>query len=112
MIKPDEVKTVEDMGMPLHKSSYKFGNLFIHFTIQFPDKVTDKQINKVSEALSRSQKPTDIDMSDVEETVKLQEFTEAHKNTHVEGGTQGEDDEDEEDEDMQGGQGQKVRCNQ
>lgn len=29
VIKPDDIKTVENMGMPFHKAIYKFGNLFI-----------------------------------------------------------------------------------
>ena len=37
VIKPDEIKTVEGHGMPYHKQSYKFGNLFIAFKITFPE---------------------------------------------------------------------------
>jgi hypothetical protein len=47
---------------------------------------------------------------DAEETVVLQQFTEAHKNTHHEGGTSGAGDEEEEEEDAHGGQ--RVRCAQ
>jgi DnaJ family protein A protein 2 len=37
VIKPDEIKTVENNGMPYHKQPYKFGNLFVVFKIVFPD---------------------------------------------------------------------------
>jgi DnaJ family protein A protein 2 len=40
VIKPDDIKTVENLGMPLHKTPYKFGNLFIIFKIVFPDSLT------------------------------------------------------------------------
>jgi DnaJ family protein A protein 2 len=36
IIKPDDMKTVEGMGMPYNKKTYMNGNLFIHFKIKFP----------------------------------------------------------------------------
>jgi len=29
--------TIEDKGLPFHKNSYKFGNLFVLFKVKFPD---------------------------------------------------------------------------
>jgi DnaJ-class molecular chaperone len=37
IIKPGDIKTIEDLGMPLFKNPYKFGNLFVSFSIDFPD---------------------------------------------------------------------------
>ena len=37
VIKPDDLMTCEDLGMPFHKTPYKNGNLFIKFNIKFPD---------------------------------------------------------------------------
>jgi DnaJ family protein A protein 2 len=39
VIKPDDIKTVENFGMPYHKQPYKFGNLFVVFKVTFPDKL-------------------------------------------------------------------------
>ena len=39
IIKPDDLKTVPDKGLPFHKQPYKFGNLFIMFKVTFPDSV-------------------------------------------------------------------------
>ena len=36
-IKPNEVMTCEGLGMPFHKTPYRFGNLFITFKIKFQD---------------------------------------------------------------------------
>jgi DnaJ-class molecular chaperone len=36
-VKPGETMCCEGLGMPFHKTSYKFGNLFITFKIKFPD---------------------------------------------------------------------------
>lgn len=44
VIKPDDIRTVEEKGMPFHKSSYKFGNLFIIFKVTFPDKIQPAQL--------------------------------------------------------------------
>lgn len=44
----------------------------------------------------------DADM-DTEETVILQEYKEEHKNSHVQGGTRGNDSEEEEDDPRAGG---------
>jgi DnaJ family protein A protein 2 len=39
VIKPNDVMTCEGLGMPFHKTSYKNGNLFITFSIKFPDHI-------------------------------------------------------------------------
>jgi hypothetical protein len=50
----------------------------------------------------------DVDMN-CKETVKLEKYNEGQKNTHAQGGTEG--DSDEEDEDGPGQGGQRVQCN-
>ena len=52
VIKPDDIKTIEDKGLPFHKTSYKSGNLFIVFKIKFPDTLNKEGITKVSTALT------------------------------------------------------------
>lgn len=39
IIKPDDFKTIDGLGMPFHKKSYVFGNMFIHFKIRFPTSI-------------------------------------------------------------------------
>lgn len=36
VIKPDDIKTIEGHGMPYHKQTFKFGNLFVIFKVKFP----------------------------------------------------------------------------
>lgn len=52
----------------------------------------------------------DADM-DTEETVILQDYRDDHKNSHVQGGTKGNDSEEEEDDPRHAG-GQRVQCAQ
>jgi len=37
VLKHDDIKVVEGLGMPFHKRVYNYGNLFIHFKVKFPD---------------------------------------------------------------------------
>jgi len=48
VIKPNDLMTCEGLGMPFHKTPYKNGNLFISFSVKFPDEVNDNQISQVT----------------------------------------------------------------
>jgi DnaJ family protein A protein 2 len=43
VVKPGELKTVKECGMPFFESPFRFGNLFINFEIVFPEKIEDLQ---------------------------------------------------------------------
>lgn len=51
---------VEGLGMPFHKTPYKFGNLFINFKVKFPEKLNDDQIGNVKQILSGQAKSKNI----------------------------------------------------
>jgi len=40
VIKPDDLKTLEGKGLPFHKKSWEFGNMYIKFNVVFPDKLS------------------------------------------------------------------------
>jgi len=42
VIKPDTLMTIEEKGLPFHKNSYLYGNLFVLFKVKFPEKVNDQ----------------------------------------------------------------------
>jgi len=44
VIKPNSTMTCEGLGMPFHKTPYKFGNLFINFKVTFPDDMNNEQV--------------------------------------------------------------------
>ena len=88
--------------MPYHKSPYRFGNLFVVFKLVFPDSLQGPQMSKITEALSGQQKKKDVDM-EVAETCTLLPFKEHHKNTHAEGGQEGNGGSDEEGDEGHGG---------
>lgn len=99
--------TVIDKGLPFHKQSYKTGNLFVLFKVKFPTTLSAPQVTAAGSALASMPK-ADVDMN-CKETVKLEKYNEGQKNTHAQGGTEG--DSDEEDEDGPGQGGQRVQCN-
>lgn len=117
VIKPDDIKTVEGLGMPLHKRSYQHGNLFIHFKIKFPNSMETKSIGLIQEALvdaksssgKNSGRQKGSEEAKVDETVEMKQFEEYHKNTHHGGGTSGNDSEEEDDDDSHPG-GQRIGC--
>jgi len=120
VIKPDDIKTVEHMGMPFAKKTYMFGNLFIHFKIKFPATMDVKNMGIISEALQETNKKSGRKNSGgkkeeskngdvpVDETVEMKTFEEHHRNLHHGGGDRGNDSEEEEEEDSHGGQ--RVGC--
>jgi len=44
VIKPNDIMTCDGLGMPFHKTPYKFGSLFITFSVKFPDEINADQI--------------------------------------------------------------------
>jgi len=48
VIKPDDLKTLEGKGLPFHKRSWENGNLYIKFTVTFPDSLTKPQLTSLN----------------------------------------------------------------
>ena len=74
VIKPDDLKTVEDKGLPFYKAPFKFGNLFVKFAVTFPDSVPVAKLPALLGALPKPAKQEDAEMDC--ETVKLIAFEE------------------------------------
>jgi len=51
VIKPDQILTIEEKGMPFHKNSFKFGNLFILFKVKFPEQLVGEEMEQVKNCL-------------------------------------------------------------
>jgi DnaJ-class molecular chaperone len=41
VIKPDTLMTIEEKGLPFHKTSFNFGNLFVLFKVKFPERMDE-----------------------------------------------------------------------
>lgn len=108
VIKPDDIKTVYDKGLPFHKQSYKFGNLYVAFKITFPNAMPKPALEAAGIALAM-QKPKKDEAMDDAEVVKLEAYDEKQRNAYAAGQDNGDSDEEE----SRGGQGgQRVQCAQ
>lgn len=102
--------TIPDKGLPFHKNPYKFGNLFVLFTVKFPSELDVAQVDQITDSL-KDMKKKNQKMSDASEVCKLIPYSADQKNTDARGGDKGDHDE-EEDDPRSGGGGQRVQCAQ
>lgn len=51
IIKPDDIRTVLELGMPIMRTPWKFGNLFIQFEVIFPESLSQSTIHLVKMSL-------------------------------------------------------------
>jgi len=107
VIKPDDLKTLEGKGLPFHKKSFEFGNLFIIFKVIFPETLTKPQMTVLNSSLGKEE-PDDDDMAENGEICFLKKFDKAQENTHAQGGTRAQDSEGEEESDDGNPHGQRV----
>jgi len=104
IINPDDVRMIEGEGMPTHKRPFEKGNLYIHFTIEFPKpgSFNERQLKQLEEILPPRRAPPKE--TPEMETVQLKKVTENPKKT-------GHRESYDEDEESHGG-GNRVQCAQ
>eukprot|EP00344_Euplotes_crassus_P007162 CAMPEP_0196994280 /NCGR_PEP_ID=MMETSP1380-20130617/591_1 /TAXON_ID=5936 /ORGANISM="Euplotes crassus, Strain CT5" /LENGTH=415 /DNA_ID=CAMNT_0042409609 /DNA_START=10 /DNA_END=1257 /DNA_ORIENTATION=+ len=105
VIKPKSLMTLKEMGLPFHKNSYEFGHMFILFSVEFPETLKDDQVTQLTKILKAPKKSKDA----FDTEAQLEKYNEDHRNTHVEGGTQGADSEEEDGHPGMGG-GHRMEC--
>ncbi|KAL9642315.1 hypothetical protein ABK040_007313 [Willaertia magna] len=121
VIKPGDVKQVDNEGMPLKGNPFVKGNLFIEFDeIEFPDKLTEEEISKLTQILPKGAEKDQNELKDVNpediEEVYLKDAVLSSNGTK--GATNGknnniyESDDEYEDEEAGGGAGPRVGCAQ
>lgn len=84
--------------------------MYFIFKVSFPDSLNLKQVEALNVVFAGSKKKNADDEMDASETCKLTKFDENQRNTHAQGGTEG--DSDEEEDQNHGGAGQRVQCAQ
>eukprot|EP01118_Nematostelium_gracile_P005159 TRINITY_DN1621_c0_g1_i1.p1 TRINITY_DN1621_c0_g1~~TRINITY_DN1621_c0_g1_i1.p1 ORF type:complete len:410 (-),score=148.08 TRINITY_DN1621_c0_g1_i1:39-1268(-) len=107
VITPDDIRVIENEGMPTHKKPFEKGNLFIKFTIEFPkpNTLTAPQLKQLEDILP-PRKPVPK-VTEAMEQVQLKKVTE----NHTKKPQQGRRGESYEEDDEQSG-GQRVQCAQ
>lgn len=108
IVKPGDIRTVEEMGMPLMRTPYKHGNLFIYFEVEFPlpGSLNRHAVHELERVLPGEKMIPSVESSTVPH--KCIVFDKSHvteNNSKIHSDYQ---DEEEEDPRMKGGQ--KVQC--
>lgn len=70
VVKPGQFKAINDEGMPAYQRPFMKGNLYIHFSVDFPDTFTPEQ-GKALEAVlppRTASQLTDMELDECEET--------------------------------------------
>jgi len=96
IIKPGDIRTVRELGMPLMRTPYKFGNLFVTFEVEFPlpQSLNPQQINTIRNLLPGD--AMEIDESGAEKHITM-EFNKSHvteNNTKIHSDYKEEEEED------------------
>lgn len=115
IITPGVLKTVKDQGMPFYNQTFKNGNLYIDFIIDFPSALDVENSNEILEKVLdgyRLNKEV-ISEKDEVERYKMFDFNIEDENTHHAGGKkENRRDNDDENDDEYGGRRQNVQCAQ
>lgn len=114
VIKPDSWACIRGEGMPIHGRPFDKGNLYVHFTVEFPDEVTPKQAAALKAAFGGPTPNGAAPMAEVEE-VRLLPVTDIEQEIKArrehERRTGAETYDSDSDDEMRGGQ-QRVSCAQ
>jgi len=107
LVRPGDVKTIDEEGMPMHKNPFVKGKLFIKFDVEFPNNgtITPEMSSLLLQALPT---PEALPPHDEAEEVTMHDADLQNLGRGA-GGRAGAYDEDDEDE-MRGGQ--RVQCAQ
>jgi len=109
IVRPGSVKTVVYMGLPLFNNPALNGNLFVHFEIDFPKKLSADQLESIQKVLS-FQKPKSIENLGLEYTHECVPFNKSHINENKKERNEAyNDDEGQENDGFVEG-GQRVKC--
>eukprot|EP00898_Chlorokybus_atmophyticus_P009069 jgi/Chlat1/9163/Chrsp97S00710 len=107
VVKPGDVKAVEEEGMPLRERPFEKGRLYVQFTIEFPDRLADAQVKALETVLPPRPQVLPMDMDEVEEVSLHEVDIEAEmRRKATSGGGEAYDEDDE------AGAGPRVQCAQ
>lgn len=105
VVRPGDIRTLEELGMPLMSTPYKHGNLFISFEVEFPvpGSLTENNIKELEKVLP-GEKLLEKDNGNKYKCIPFDKSQVTENNSRIHSDYQ---DEEEEDPRMKG---QKVQC--
>ena len=70
VIKPDSWKCINEEGMPVHGRPYEKGNLYIRFSVKFPESLSSQEVQQLKQVLPSPPQPQAPMSEDEPEQVK------------------------------------------
>ncbi|MCQ2818946.1 MAG: DnaJ domain-containing protein [archaeon] len=107
IIKPKQLKTIQELGMPFFGSPLRTGNLYLDFQIVFPEKFSEEESKKLNQIFHNERLHGKKPSPKKVEQYYLQDFNENQENTNHRGGNM----DDNEDEDGEPGES-TMQCAQ
>lgn len=110
IIKPGDIKVIRDEGMPVFKRSHENGDLYIEFTVKFPDAkdLAGKNLKALSEILPAAKPLPSFKHDEVDEYV----LSDVHPGQGAGQKSAANNNGSQMDEDDEPGQGPQVQCAQ
>jgi len=71
IIKPEDVREVEELGMPCYSRTYSYGSLFIQFIVKFPTSLTNEDQARLKEIMIPSPQPAITEDAQVTTAVEI-----------------------------------------
>jgi len=71
IIKPDDAREVEELGMPCYARTYAYGSLFIQFSVKFPTSLSNDDQTRLKEILTPSPQPLITEEIQVTQAVEI-----------------------------------------
>lgn len=98
IVKPGDIRTVPELGMPLMRTPFKFGNLFITFEVEFPvpQSLNPNQVNALRGLLPGEAMDIDETGAEKHQTVEFDKSHVTENNTRIHSDYK-EDEEDDDD---------------
>lgn len=110
VIKPDQFKAIDDEGMPMYQRPFMRGKLYIQFSVEFPESLSQDQVKALEGILPpRSQSQlSDMEIDECEETT-MHDVNIEEEMRRKQAAAQQEAYDEDDDNDMHG---QRVQCAQ
>ena len=107
-----ESMCVEEVGMPFFKRSYKYGNLFVNFSVNFPPTLTKAQRKVIQESLHIKEISASRCDPKIKDEYKLKPYSGTEKDLleKLRRRSMEEDEDEDEESGPHGGHSQKIEC--
>ncbi|CAN8252532.1 unnamed protein product [Cochlearia groenlandica] len=110
VVNPDSYKSISEEGMPIYQRPFMKGNMYIHFTVEFPESLSLDQIKAIETVLPKPAQLSEMETDDCEETTLHDVNIDEEMKRNAQAQREAYDDDEDDEESPAGAQG--VQCAQ